>query len=370
MLHPKLKHRNKNIDQFNFVNLNMRDQKEKIKDWIKIQYSSNINENYFSENEVILSGIKNFQFYNFLIWFIKNLFYSIYQLFHLRWYYILLLPENIKAAVVKYSNYGCNKINIFFWLNNIYKPLWTNKNLNNKSDTCLIYGGIFDEILVKGKTELEPDWIGTEICTWENHLVLTERHREFLIKKYPIKIKTEFIKKPFIINSKKINEELPKNYMAVFAYENRRHNVGIGTFAEYEYSNGRNYIHGKLIFDFYNDLLNICKKNNIKLVTKRKKKGNKSSIKLINNFFNRLSDDSNFIQLDAEDDVIDIIKKSLCCVSLPITSTGVLAQKYNIPSSFYDPYNWINRQDPSLSNVKVYNFTELDTWLKNLNKNE
>ena len=42
----------------------------------------------------------------------------------------------------------------------------------------------------------------------------------------------------------------------------------------------------------------------------------------------------------------------------------MLAREVKIPSVFYDPYNWINKNDPSLSNINVLDYKSLDNWIK------
>ena len=142
----------------------------------------------------------------------------------MKWYDIYLFPESIKAAIVNYSEYAYPKKNIYLWTNNIYRPIWTQVKSNSEYDTTLIYGGSFDEILLHGKSDFEPDWIGTEICTWDKHLVLDDQHQKFIIEKYSIKIKSEIVKKPLLLNKEKIKIDLPKKYIAVFAYENNKIN--------------------------------------------------------------------------------------------------------------------------------------------------
>ena len=361
-LKKKKKKIEKNID-FCFPNLKPNGQLLNLKKWIFNQYKIDNANLYFSEKDAILCNLKKFSYLNFIIWFLKSLFFSTIKLFTSSWYNIFLFPESIKAAIVKYSEYNNPKRNIFLWTNNVYRPLWTLVKSGNNIETILIYGGSFDEILLNGKSSFEPDWIGTEICTWNKHLVLDNQHKKFIHKKYSINIKSEIVKKPLILNNEKIKIELPRNYVSVFAYENNKINLGIGSFTDYEYSNGRKYFHGKLIFDFYKDLLDICKKNNLVLVTKRKRKS-KISLKLFDTFFKNLNKDENFLELDHRGDVLQIIEKSKCCISLPITSTAMLAREVKIPSVFYDPYNWINKNDPSLSNINVLDYKSLDNWIK------
>ena len=98
-------------------------------------------------------------------------------------------------------------------------------------------------------------------------------------------------------------------------------------------------------------------------MTKRKRKS-KISLKLVDTFFKNLNKDENFLELDHRGDVLQIIEKSKCCISLPITSTAMLAREVKIPSVFYDPYNWINKNDPSLSNINVLDYKSLDNWIK------
>ena len=260
--------KNYNEVEFCFVNLETSKNKEIIKDWISNQYNISEANIKFGENNAIFGNIKKFQFINFFIWFGKNLVVSIFKLFLFEWSRTIFLAENIKSAVVKYSLYNSKKKIIFYWKNNIYRPLWT---LESNFDTTMIYGGSFNELLLKEKKDYEPDYIGTEICTWNKHLVIDKSHENFLRKKYPIKIETEILKESLIFDTKKKKVQLPLKYIAVFGYENNKTNYGIGSFTDYEYSHGRYYAHGRLVFDFYSNLLKVCEKNDLYLVKKKKK---------------------------------------------------------------------------------------------------
>jgi hypothetical protein len=48
---------------------------------------------------------------------------------------------------------------------------------------------------------------------------------------------------------------------------------------------------------------------------------------------------------------------------MPVTSTAEIARLKNVPSIFYDPYNWIDKNDSSLGKNLVLNTYEVDKWL-------
>ena len=245
--------------------------------------------------------------------------------------------------------------------------MWTYESEKKGDDVIMVYQGTFVDIKVK-KKQSNLEYSGLQLSTWTHHFVIDEYVASFVKETIQVPVKTE-VKLPidFFINIKKLR--LPKNSIAVFAYENSRTYHEIYNFADYEYSNGHHKQAGRLIFDFYNDLNGLLYKKNFFLITKRKRNNGINQTKSINNLFNNLKQQSNCLVLDPTFiNAIEIIDSCCGCIAMPVTSPAIYAKLRKIPSIFYDPYNWIEKNDRSLSGVPVYNLKEAEYWLDTLEK--
>ena len=54
---------------------------------------------------------------------------------------------------------------------------------------------------------------------------------------------------------------------------------------------------------------------------------------------------------------------------MPFTSTGLIGSMYKKESIYFDPFKWIQKDDPSGSNLPLLSGKdELEKWFKNLKK--
>jgi len=340
----------------------------KFKNWVKATCELESYNLLSSENDVIFANLNHFRYFDFFIWYLKSLAFATYKLiFSFECYYSLIFKEITNAAIIKFSSNKIKTKHFFLWKNNIYKPLWTYESEKKGDEIIMIYQGTFVDINVKNK-EYNSDYSGLRLSTWRHHFVIDEYVASYIKENIQGPVKTE-VKPPmdFFINIKKL--KIPKNSIAVFAYENSRGYHHIYSFADYEYSNGHYKHAGRLIFDFYNDLKGLLLKKNFFLVTKRKKNIGIHQTKSINNLFNNLKQQQNCLVLDSElINAVEIIDSCCGCISMPVTSPAIFAKLRKIPSIFYDPYNFIKKNDRSLSGVPVYNLKEVEDWLDTLEK--
>ena len=333
-----------------------------FKNWLKNYYQIDNYKLLLTEEEFIFSNINKFKFLKFVFWYIKSfLFMSIRFIFFFDWYYLLLFRELVYAAVVKFSNQNTKSLHFFYWTDNIYRPLWTYESEKKGNETIMTYGGLVVDLKVKN-IHLNPDHRGFKISTWNNHSVVDETMISFLKTNMTIPFIAK-IQLPFSCFNVNKTIKLPEKSVAVFAYEDNRYVMGCSAFIDYQYSNGFYRESSRLLYDFYWNLLNLFKKKNYYLVTKRKKNTSKILCRSAASLFTNLSKEKNFILLDSAINPVDIIISCKGCISMPVTSTSVIAKFKNKPSIFYDPYNWIDRKDISLANNLVLDIEEVEKWL-------
>ena len=74
-----------------------------------------------------------------------------------------------------------------------------------------------------------------------------------------------------------------------------------------------------------------------------------------------------FNSVDPNYNPLDLIKNSHATISLPFTSVSYIAKKINKPSIYYDPENYILKNDKSSNGVTVISGIEnLSKWFKSI----
>ena len=74
---------------------------------------------------------------------------------------------------------------------------------------------------------------------------------------------------------------------------------------------------------------------------------------------------TNYIEIDPDIDATQIIKKTKACISMPFTSTALIAKHEGKPSVYYDPSGKTQKDDRAAHGIQVINnLYELEEWVK------
>ena len=77
----------------------------------------------------------------------------------------------------------------------------------------------------------------------------------------------------------------------------------------------------------------------------------------------------NFINVKPSIPAEEIIEKCIATVSMPFTSTAIIAKSMGKPSIFYDPTGMIKKDDLAAHGIEVLtNKSELNKWILNISK--
>lgn len=357
----------------NRININSKTQynlikwyKEKIDNNANIILFSNLNKNKQYNNKLAEANDDLFLFYkDFNIYKFIFLFFQLLLEFRrvsLIEYNLLLFKDLIELNF--YKSLKINKINkvLFVWTNNIYKPLWIYELENKDTEVNIFFNGCLNEIRLDSNLKLDHDHEGLKNMTWSNYFTWDETNSKFLIQKIETRINVQITGPNYFSDNDK-NFEFPKKSIVVFGYENHKRNIGINTITDYEYCNK------DFLKRFYDDIYDVAIKNDFNIVVKRKNQLNNLEIKKNKFFFNNFFLRPNVISIDPNISAFRIIEKSDIIISMPFTSTGLIGSMYDKKSIYYDPFKWIQKNDPSGSNLTLLSGKdELEKWLYNIKK--
>ena len=355
------------------INLDSKDQYNLIK-WYKdkidkdacIVFFSSSNNNKQHNDQIAEAKDELFLFYKdfnvikFIFLFLKLLFE--FRKISLIEYNLLLFKDLIELNF--YKSLKINKINrvLFVWTNNIYKPLWIYELEKKDVQVNIFFNGFLNEIRLEPDLKLDHDHEGLKNMTWSNYFAWDEINSKFLTQRIDKKINIQITGPNYFSDTDK-KFELPKKSVVIFGYENHKRNIGINTITDYEYCSK------DFLQKFYNDIYDVATQNNFNVVVKRKNQLNHLEIKRNKKFFDNFFLRSNVIPIDPNISAFRIIEKSDINISMPFTSTGLIGSMYKKESIYFDPFKWIQKNDPSGSNLPLLSGKgELEKWFYNLKK--
>ena len=117
---------------------------------------------------------------------------------------------------------------------------------------------------------------------------------------------------------------------------------------------------------FLSDIQFILGKNNITMLHKMKRI-NKFAHKKYTRRVRQLNKKYNYIEAHPSVDALQIIQQTKACISMPFTSTALMAKLEGKPSVYYDPSGLIQKDDRAAHGVPVLsNIDELQEWVKSI----
>ena len=76
---------------------------------------------------------------------------------------------------------------------------------------------------------------------------------------------------------------------------------------------------------------------------------------------------NNYIKVHPSQDARQIIQKTQACISMPFTSTALIAKNQGKPSVYYDPSGITCKDDNAAHGIKILtNIDELKEWVGSL----
>jgi len=99
------------------------------------------------------------------------------------------------------------------------------------------------------------------------------------------------------------------------------------------------------------------------------KRKNKFSDDMYLRKISQLSEKVDYTSIDQDLDALNIIQQTKACISMPFTSTAMIAKHEGKPSVFYDPSGIIQADDRAAHGIPIlFTIDELQKWVEGINK--
>ena len=280
-----------------------------------------------------------------------------------QWWNTLLFAESVMAHAVRICpSERLPKDCLFHWSGNIYKPLWA---YELESKGCRIVSYFYstcDQPKLPGLAyeSMQGVWGPS---TWPLFLVWDKYQDELLRRDIPFAFQS-IITGPIPFS----NEEalfIPSNQtcVAVFDIEFFRlsSHFAFSTLADYFSSNPN------LSSLFLNQIQQALADSGLIMAFKKKREEGNRSQKIYRKLLDELSQMSNVVMIPSGVSAMQLVGQCSAVISMPFTSTALLLREQNIPSIYYDPTGWIQRDDRAAHGIPVLiGANELRLWIANL----
>lgn len=278
-----------------------------------------------------------------------------------RWWNVLLFAESVRAQAVRLcSSERLPRECLFHYSGSLYRPLWTYE-LEVKGGRIVSYFySTYEQPKLPNKAyeSQRGDW---GPATWPHYLVW-DKYQEAQLRRDICSEPKITVVGPIWFSEGCDMLALPSRYVAVFDIEPPRPS------AAFPFSTMGEYIAANPDFSerFLNDIQQVLGTYGLLMAFKKKREiGNKGS-KRYKKLIQRLSENTNVAIIPPELSPMQLIEHSVAVISMPFTSTALYSNN-RIPTIYYDPTCWIQRDDRAAHGVKVIiGQKELTEWISEI----
>lgn len=198
---------------------------------------------------------------------------------------------------------------------------------------------------------------------WNRYLVWDQEQFNFLARSGNSKEKIEIVGPIWFSDSANEVPELPNNSILVFDVLPMRSSVHAWVGARFPY-----YL-PQTSKKFFEDVIDVSSKMGLILIRKGKKDINKKTAKYINiateKYIEKLCFKASAEQISPKISGFRVIQKASMVISMPFTSTAIIANYFQKPSCYYDPTKLIQKGDRANHGIPVISSKEeLSNWIK------
>jgi polysaccharide biosynthesis PFTS motif protein len=286
------------------------------------------------------------------------IFYSLLLIF-IKPYSAILLSELLKLLRVNLANdKELAGDYLFHSSGSFYRPIWTYA-AENKGSRILFY--FYSTNTENFKTEAGyPVQYPRHLMSWSHYLVWDKFQTDFLKRFGHHKSTIEEVG-PIWYSSIDSVTDISPNSIAVFDVTpiNEDVYVTLGLVSEYHIP--------KIANQFLGDIYSVLEKNDLIMVHKIKRKNKKAHKEYMQNL-KKLKKQPNYIEIDPGLGATQVIKQAKACISMPFTSTALIAKHEGKPSVFYDPSGITQADDRAAHGIPILvSIDELQQWVEGIN---
>lgn len=281
-----------------------------------------------------------------------------------RWWHAFLLNQAAISAQVRCLEKKALALDYLF--NNsspIYRPLWTYEVEKLGSKVIFYFYSTNSENFKISESETAIPY-GWKAMTWPYFLVWDKWHEEFIRKSIGFEARVDIVGPIWFASSPTTEISSQINLISVFDVQPRRNSIYQSLGISYEY-----YV-PSVVNRFLYDVHAAASGKNINLILKRKRDVGNMTHSSYRRVVNQLNQETNFREVDTDTSPWALIEKSSAVISIPFTSTALIARHLNKPSIYYDPTGELRNDDPAAHGIPIISkLSDLENWMKQIHEN-
>lgn len=294
----------------------------------------------------------------YLLWGLRASLIAFLDMFRGRWWHALLLNQAAIMSQVTHTKSNLLASEYLFHNSDwIYRPLWTYE-AERCGSTITFYFYSTNCESFKRSNDYPPISYGWSAMCWPHYLVWNDYQADFVRRAVGAHANITIVGPIWFSSSHSEMTSLPPKTIAVFDVQPFRNFLYSSLALEFDY-----YI-PSISQKFLNDINEAIVKNDLTLALKRKREIGKLSHPLYRKNITKLRECKNFISIDPDIDAWQLIANSIAVISMPFTSTALIARDMGKPSIYYDPMGILIRDDRAAHGIPIISgIEELCAWV-------
>jgi len=291
-------------------------------------------------------------------WGVITSFIALMDCFRGRWWHAFLLNQSALSAQVRFSPKTTLACEYFFHNSSwIYRPLWTYDAEKIGSKITFYFYSTNCENFKISEAEASIAY-GWKAMSWPCYLVWDKWQADFVKKAAGIDAEIKEVGSIWFSSSPASELAEFENAIAVFDVQPMRDSfyktLGMG----FEY-----YIPA-IANHFLSDISYVLSEVNLIMALKRKRNIGNFSHRSYQKYLDVLKGKNLFVEVDSYIAAAEIINRCKAVVSMPYTSTALIAREMGKPSCYYDPTGCLSKDDVAAHAIPVLRrCSELRDWV-------
>jgi polysaccharide biosynthesis PFTS motif protein len=286
--------------------------------------------------------------FKFIFWSILAIILAGIELLIGKWHHALILGEAAENKIVELKNLEeLSKEYYFHFSGEFYRPMWTYGATQKGIEIVSYFYSTF-EVPLNNERESNQKF-EFYLYNWPISLVWDEAHSRLLKANSKFVINEKVVGPIFMNDSIGVIDKSSSFTIALFDIQRQKKSFQFGVSTLFEYHEHNENVH----ISFINDVLECAQNLNMIVHHKIKRQISSITLKTYLNNLNKIKFETNYITIDPEISAIKLIDSADLIISSPFTSTALYGRMRNKPSYYYDPTNWIQKNDPASHGIPI-----------------
>jgi polysaccharide biosynthesis PFTS motif protein len=298
----------------------------------------------------------------YFIWGLRAIVIATLDCMRGRWWHAILLRESalvIQAQLLPAESLA--REYLFHNSNVIYRPLWTYEaELRGSTISFYFYSTNCEKFKCGDEYPLMPS--GWKAMNWSRYLVWDEFQANFVRRAVGPEVNIKVVGSIWFQASSDRIPVIDKTAIAVFDITPHRASryCVLGLTGDYYPLSVAN--------SFLVQVSTIARTLGVLMVWKEKRSIGRKAHPHYRQIVDQIASDSNVLIVEPGNSAIDVIELCTAVISMPFTSTALIAREMGKPSIYYDPSCSLQRDDRAAHGIPiVLGIDELEAWLSAYN---